>query len=196
MAGVKRKGSLAAAFSYLRTLKVGLLVPSSWPFPGQLALRRPFRFQARICSCIGLPWHSRYAAVPSAACRSRRDLSGFRRPPRQRVLPLRPPPPITDRTSASFAGRLSTSELAGAEAFASSSILAMYVLIANFATAARSPRFSTCRFVRSFCPKLKVICELPDKHPAYDLRKICISSATRRSQPQPISCKWSSSMPK
>ncbi len=50
--------------------KVGLLVPSSWFFRCPPSLRLASCFQTRICSCIGLPWHSAIDSFPSSSKRS------------------------------------------------------------------------------------------------------------------------------
>ena len=110
----------------LRTLKVGLLVPSFWLFPGPPSSRLVSRFRTRICSCIGLPRHSTFDSFPSSSkcsCCSVDPLallffatgSAF----------ASTAPDYWRSLGAPFAGRLSTSELAGAEAFASSLTLSL-----------------------------------------------------------------------
>ena len=152
----KKRRCRNTAFSDLRTLEVGLLVPSSWSFSGPPASRPVSRFQSRSCSCIGLPWHSaigsfrvprRVPAPPSVSSRS---------PLSQPVLPSRPPPPVLIEPRCSEAGRLSTSELAGAEAFASRSILLSNREIAKCFFCNQVRGKSTCRSFGNFRYKVKV----------------------------------------
>ena len=116
-----KKAAWGGCFFEYEDAMVGLLVPSSWFFRFPPSLQSASGFQTRICSCIGLPRHSAIDSFPSSSMRSFHSDGQF-------ALTIfasgsafmRPPPPNTDRASVlRLAGRLSASELAGAEAFAS-----------------------------------------------------------------------------
>ena len=65
----KEKAARGLPFQF-EDAKVGLLVPSSWFFPGPPSSRLASRFQTRICSCIGLPGIALSGSFPSSPARS------------------------------------------------------------------------------------------------------------------------------
>ena len=79
MAQAKEKAVTSDRLFRFEDAEVGLLVPSSWLFPGLPSSRLAFRFQARICSCIGLPWHSVSGSFPSSPVRSFRSVEPLAR---------------------------------------------------------------------------------------------------------------------